>query len=167
MKTCKYCGVDYESTYRNKYSHGNCCDSCSEDFDGWIDLFMNSLLYECPECGNKRKHALVNNDELIGVECQKCGEINVIYYKQPGTGLYMVKNRETGELELVKRDPPKPKEEPIEKEPYYEPPVRCPKCSSTQITTGARGYSMVWGFIGSGKTVNRCARCGHKWEPRG
>lgn len=44
--------------------------------------------------------------------------------------------------------------------------IRCPKCSSTQITTGSRGYSMVWGFIGAGKTVNRCAKCGHKWEPR-
>lgn len=43
---------------------------------------------------------------------------------------------------------------------------RCPKCDSTSITTGARGYSMVWGFIGSGKTVNRCANCGHKWEPK-
>lgn len=44
--------------------------------------------------------------------------------------------------------------------------IRCPKCSSTQITTGSRGYSMVWGFVGSGKTVNRCAKCGHKWEPK-
>ena len=43
---------------------------------------------------------------------------------------------------------------------------RCPKCSSTSISTGSRGYSMVWGFVGSGKTVNRCANCGHKWEPR-
>lgn len=44
--------------------------------------------------------------------------------------------------------------------------IRCPKCSSTQITTGSRGYSIVTGFIGAGKTVNRCAKCGHKWEPR-
>lgn len=44
--------------------------------------------------------------------------------------------------------------------------IRCPKCSSTQITTGARGYSMMWGFMGAGKTVNRCAKCGHKWEPK-
>lgn len=44
--------------------------------------------------------------------------------------------------------------------------VRCPKCNSTQITTGSRGYSIVTGFIGAGKTVNRCARCGHKWTPR-
>lgn len=47
------------------------------------------------------------------------------------------------------------------------PPVRCPKCGSTQITTGARGYSIVSGFWGSNKTVNRCAKCGHTWKPRG
>lgn len=44
--------------------------------------------------------------------------------------------------------------------------LRCPKCSSTNVSTGSRGYSLVWGFIGSGKTVNRCGNCGHKWEPR-
>ena len=44
-------------------------------------------------------------------------------------------------------------------------PVTCPRCGSTQITTGARGYSFVTGFLGSGKTVNRCAKCGYKWEP--
>lgn len=46
------------------------------------------------------------------------------------------------------------------------PQIQCPKCRSTQITTGSRGFSIVSGFIGSGKTVNRCARCGHKWTPR-
>ena len=45
--------------------------------------------------------------------------------------------------------------------------LHCPKCNSTNISTGSRGYSMMWGFIGSGKTVNRCGSCGHKWEPRG
>lgn len=43
--------------------------------------------------------------------------------------------------------------------------VRCPKCGSTQITTGARGVSHFWGFIGASKTVNRCAKCGHTWKP--
>lgn len=45
-------------------------------------------------------------------------------------------------------------------------PLRCPKCGSSNISTGSRGYSIVWGFIGSSKTVNRCAKCGHKWEPK-
>lgn len=42
----------------------------------------------------------------------------------------------------------------------------CPRCGSTSFTTGARGFSVWTGFIGSGKTVNRCSRCGHVWEPR-
>lgn len=44
--------------------------------------------------------------------------------------------------------------------------VRCPKCGSTQITTGARGVNHFWGFIGASKTVNRCSNCGHTWVPR-
>lgn len=43
--------------------------------------------------------------------------------------------------------------------------VKCPKCGSTSITAGQRGYSLLTGFVGSGKTVNRCANCGHKWKP--
>lgn len=43
--------------------------------------------------------------------------------------------------------------------------IKCPKCGSTNISTGARGYSIVTGFWGSGQTVNRCANCGHKWKP--
>lgn len=45
--------------------------------------------------------------------------------------------------------------------------IYCPKCKSTQITTGARGFSIVSGFIGANKTVNRCAKCGYTWKPRG
>lgn len=44
-------------------------------------------------------------------------------------------------------------------------PLTCPKCGSTAITTGSRGYSLITGFIGSGKTVNRCGKCGYSWKP--
>lgn len=43
---------------------------------------------------------------------------------------------------------------------------RCPKCGSTSISTGARGVNWKLGLIGASKTVNRCAKCGHMWEPR-
>lgn len=42
---------------------------------------------------------------------------------------------------------------------------KCPKCGSSAITAGQRGYSFWTGFLGSSKTVNRCANCGHKWKP--
>lgn len=45
--------------------------------------------------------------------------------------------------------------------------LRCPKCGSTAVSTGARGFSIVTGFLGSGQTVNRCGNCGHKWKPKG
>lgn len=57
-------------------------------------------------------------------------------------------------------------EESTPKTTHNEELTRCPKCHSTQISTGSRGFSIVSGFIGAGKTVNRCARCGHKWTPK-
>ncbi len=40
----------------------------------------------------------------------------------------------------------------------------CPQCGSPSIATINRGYSIVSGFIGSGKAVNVCQVCGCKWE---
>ena len=48
-----------------------------------------------------------------------------------------------------------------------EAPLRCPKCGSTAVTTGARGINGFWGAIGASKTVNRCGKCGNTWKPRG
>ena len=54
----------------------------------------------------------------------------------------------------------------LEKTHYSQPKLpKCPRCGSTSITAGQRGYSLLWGFIGSGNTVNRCSNCGHKWKP--
>ncbi len=44
--------------------------------------------------------------------------------------------------------------------------VRCPRCGSSAVTTGQRGFSFWTGFLGSNKTVNRCAKCGYSWEPK-
>lgn len=41
----------------------------------------------------------------------------------------------------------------------------CPKCGSTSIATVNRGYSLVWGFLGSGTPMNVCQACGHKFKP--
>ena len=44
-------------------------------------------------------------------------------------------------------------------------PLSCPKCGSTSVSVGQRGYSTFWGFWGSNNTMNRCAKCGFKWQP--
>ena len=43
--------------------------------------------------------------------------------------------------------------------------VRCPKCGCTDIGVANRGFSIVTGFIGSGKSMNVCKKCGYKWKP--
>lgn len=43
--------------------------------------------------------------------------------------------------------------------------IACPKCGSTEYHAGARGFSLVTGFVGSGKTVLTCLKCGHRWKP--
>lgn len=42
----------------------------------------------------------------------------------------------------------------------------CPRCGSSAVTTGQRGYSLLTGFLGSNKTVNRCGKCGYSWQPK-
>ena len=40
----------------------------------------------------------------------------------------------------------------------------CPKCGSTSLDTVNRGFSLLTGFIGSGKPMNVCQKCGYKWK---
>lgn len=39
-----------------------------------------------------------------------------------------------------------------------------PKCGSTSLATVNKGYSFLTGFLGSGKPMNVCQSCGHKWK---
>lgn len=43
--------------------------------------------------------------------------------------------------------------------------IHCQKCGSTSISATTKGYSLLTGFLGSGKTMNYCKNCGYKWKP--
>lgn len=43
--------------------------------------------------------------------------------------------------------------------------LTCPKCGSTNITEGTKGFSLMTGFIGSGNFRYVCKKCGNKWKP--
>lgn len=43
--------------------------------------------------------------------------------------------------------------------------VYCPKCKSISVATVNKGYSLMTGFLGSGKPMNVCQNCGYKWKP--
>jgi hypothetical protein len=57
--------------------------------------------------------------------------------------------------------------------------VKCPKCGSTQISAGDKGFGLgkaaagglllgpvglLGGLIGSKKVIVTCLKCGYKWE---
>lgn len=50
-------------------------------------------------------------------------------------------------------------------QPTNKNTLKCPKCGSTSVTTTTRGYSLMLGFIGSGRVINICGNCGNKWKP--
>lgn len=43
--------------------------------------------------------------------------------------------------------------------------MMCPKCKSNEVHAGQRGWSLLSGFIGSGKVVLTCLNCGHVFKP--
>lgn len=107
--------------------------------------------YECPKC-NDRKIDIHNN--MNGI-CPECGSKMFIWKEN------IEIDTERGER-LRKESEEKNR---IYNEKKKQGAVTCPKCGSTSITSGQRGYSLLTGFIGSGSTVNRCGNCGYKWKP--
>ena len=99
--------------------------------------------FECPECGGL-SGTLEENDVKLGVRCNNCHKLFIMLEKHPNlTNRRNAKDIPRSELFSIK----------------------CPKCGSTAVTTGQRGYSLWTGFLGAGKTVNRCGSCGYKWKP--
>lgn len=151
---CPYCDDDV-NVFINKY--GGCCSECYYIIERIIkDSKEDSV---CKLCNNKGENVIETETEIT-FSCQSCGNISEIWTKD-SSGILISEINEFKQLRKLY------KKHNISSLPQPSPSqVRCPKCHSTQIVTGQRGYSMVWGFLGSNKTMNRCANCGHKWEPR-
>ena len=91
----------------------------------------------------------LKNAEMLKERCKKfCDSVEITPYDS-ATAIYGIDINQKAEYILG----------------LTERPLTCPRCGSTAVTTGSRGYSIVWGFAGSGKTVNRCGKCGYSWKP--
>ena len=130
---------------------------------------------------------MVNNDEAIICVCPRCGDIWSEKEECPFCGCTMIKTRynegdmmDSGDFEkfdnkirneyvygnsLYSDFEFKRRVEAEEQEFYSSSELRCPNCGSTAVTTGQKGYSVLFGFAGSSRTVNRCGKCGYSWEP--
>lgn len=138
-------------------------------------------LIKCPECGKEVSdksdkcihcgypirstpylHEVINGKDI---DLNFLQDSSITFIKKiakiqelSGCGLVMAKDIAT--KYCPKEQLPKPSTQPQESN---QP--KCPKCGSTNIAIGARGWKWTTGFIGSGKTVNRCGNCGHTWKP--
>lgn len=107
------------------------------------------------------------NDTTISIECGNCSKIYSFerkYFSQidknfclPNTAI-ICPNCNNG-ITANTRIEAKVSNRTISKGP------KCPKCGSSSIATVNRGYSLVWGFLGSGTLMNVCQSCGHKFKP--
>tara|TARA_R110000782_G_scaffold193812_1_gene283399 strand:- start:186 stop:479 length:294 start_codon:yes stop_codon:yes gene_type:complete len=44
--------------------------------------------------------------------------------------------------------------------------IKCPKCSSTQITAHKKGWSLMTGMIGANAIKITCLKCGYTFSPK-
>lgn len=137
MKSC------YVANVERSYYEG--CENCGYS----IHISKKKLPqdYSCQSC-NSTNGEIIEKEDTISIRCRSCGFDHILVTK-----LHK-------EIEGIRSD------SAIAVVDNFEKPVHCPKCGSTQISTTARGYSMMWGFMGAGKTVNRCAKCGNTWKPK-
>jgi hypothetical protein len=138
-----------------------CKNTNEETFHGYIG-WVEEDLYECPICQGKMTDTIITIDEYQIID-NISEDINflesMIDLKEKDPIEYQLKmNQFKTQLEQKKT---------TQKQQSNTKQVKCPKCGSTSISTGARGVNHFWGFIGASKTVNRCANCGHTWKPNG
>ena len=147
---CPKCGadiwrcIDEDDLYKISCANANCYyGKCIAKVDYLRD-------FQCPEC-NCFSGTIEENDKFLAIRCKNCGKQTIMLEK------HTTENRR--HADAVPQRPKTYEELRAESKP------KCPKCGSTSIATTNRGYSLLSGFIGSGKAVNVCQKCGHKWRP--
>ena len=125
----------------------------------------------CMNCGQLLNESQIKNGNEKCPFCQS-SDLNDEIYNYKFTlndyfQIYKISNDAQFILQMIKLKNENPIEYQLRLKQFEDVKSRpkCPKCGSTNITAGQRGFSLLTGFLGSNKTVNRCANCGHTWKP--
>lgn len=129
---------------------------------GHIYAKINGVEYDVTEVTNL---LLIyhKKQELNCPEVRKAYEIIRKEYHIPAGQFERAFDRETMTVAEINCDPIRQSTQTTQQQSSTQ--VTCPKCGSTSIATTNRGYSFFTGFLGSGKPVNVCQKCGYKWKP--
>lgn len=141
------------------------CENCSTNNEtkcptGYMYHLMFDV-YTCPYCSNSLDDVDIPVNDLktiLGITSENKAFIDsMIELRKKDVIAYESKMVEFRMLEENRRE--------VRHIEYNK--VHCPKCNSTEIGVTNRGYDWFWGFVGSGKSMNVCKKCGHKWDPKG
>ena len=128
-------------------------------YRGFYNMFITPPDLKCKECGSPLEDS--------GITCGEYDDINKISHEQDFI-LAMIKLKKDDIIEYQSRmsqfRPQVEQQTQINDIEQNQP--KCPKCGSTNIGVANRGYSLLTGFIGSGKSMNVCQNCGYKWDPK-
>ena len=132
--------------------------------------------YICSEC-----YISLNEDEIskCNNKCPCCGTENsyVEEFILDITGISEDQSFVDAMIKLHDEDPieyelkmqqfkaTKQQQKVAEKQESSKPKLTCPKCGSSEVTEGTRGFTLTTGFLGSGNFRYVCKRCGNKWKP--
>lgn len=141
-KQCPECNNDNWVVTNEPKWYIEICNTCGYMKEIKKQDFIDN--FQCPDC-NCLEGTLEENKNLIAVRCKHCDKQVIVLEKH--TTIEHTQEKIDKVTKMTAPNTPK-----------------CPKCGSTSITAGQRGYKLLTGFLGSNKTVNRCANCGYSWK---
>lgn len=132
------------------------CIHCGFPINKSKNIIINGIVYDCSGVEN-----LINNYKNNKINKSEFS-MKTMQFIQNTRALSA--HYELELLEYIKNNLEIPQEFNGESREDQNKP-HCPKCNSTAIFTTTRGYSFIKGFVGSGKPMNVCQKCGYKWQP--
>ncbi|MDB6475329.1 zinc-ribbon domain-containing protein [Blautia wexlerae] len=132
------------------------CIHCGFPLKQNYTIIINGKIYSCEAIQNAindYKNNIIDRNHFCGIIMRSINNTHAL------STHYALKlcNYIEDNLEIPKEFNGESEEE--ENKPH------CPKCNSTAISITTRGYSFIKGFVGSGKPMNVCQKCGYKWQP--
>lgn len=173
-ENCPICGFPLK-TFIEENNFSNItgvlvCPKCAEVYDGWNIRYGLPQNLKCKYCNTILAQTDENTEEMYKLAAnlpddefnEKCIELAIKYGKNKfdyKANQYMRQKRSENIENTIKRL------EAEQQASCQQSIPKCPKCGSTAIESAQRGYSLITGFFGSGKTMNYCKNCGYKWNP--
>lgn len=166
---CKKCLIENRSKLSSKGFYSSIGSAAKENLEKYIGIRWNEEENcKCPKCADVMVNSHVTSLQFLDILDYSNNSIDYTL------AMLELKNNNiiefTNQMNIVKEKMDEKRQEWANKQlginnTQETDQVKCPRCGSTQITTGQRGYSLFSGFLGSNKTVNRCANCGYSWKP--